>query len=343
MTVKNRSRVIADGAELRLFPNCVTSIVSSIPAGIECELVVADWQSDDWPLAEWLERAANPIPVTVLTLSGAFSRGAGRNAAARAAKGDLLFFLDADCLICEQLVREGLAALANKQAYFPVVYSFNDREHTYGWWRHRGFGNAMVSREAFETAGGFPEYGFWGREDVEFFESVRRIQDVVRQEVAGFYHQWHPNDFSWKNHYGQPSPIEELNEAERRQTSAAVQEIVETIPANGALILVDDALLDGRLPDHVRVFPFLEREGEYWGLPADSVFAISELERMRRDGAEYIAFAWPAFWWFEHYTDFGAHLRARYPRIVDNEQLVIFDLRRSIAPASARQMRESVR
>ncbi len=32
VTVKNRSRVMVDGRELKLFPNCVESIVSSVAA-----------------------------------------------------------------------------------------------------------------------------------------------------------------------------------------------------------------------------------------------------------------------------------------------------------------------
>src|SRR5690606_11235741 len=56
-TIKNRSRLRVDGHELRLFPNCVASIIESIPKDLHCELVVTDWESDDWPLEEWLESA----------------------------------------------------------------------------------------------------------------------------------------------------------------------------------------------------------------------------------------------------------------------------------------------
>ena len=57
-TVKNRSRVHVEGRELLLFPNCVETIVRArggVADGLE--LVVTDWESDDWPLAEWLEDA----------------------------------------------------------------------------------------------------------------------------------------------------------------------------------------------------------------------------------------------------------------------------------------------
>jgi hypothetical protein len=41
--------------------------------------------------------------------------------------------------------------------------------------------------------------------------------------------------------------------------------------------------------------PLVEREGQYWGSPADDAAAIEELERLRRAGAGFAAFAWPAF------------------------------------------------
>src|SRR6185295_1926248 len=53
VALKNRSRVVSQGRELRLFPNCVQSITRSLNDTIPAELVVADWDSDDWPLADW--------------------------------------------------------------------------------------------------------------------------------------------------------------------------------------------------------------------------------------------------------------------------------------------------
>jgi glycosyltransferase involved in cell wall biosynthesis len=328
VTVKNRSRVIAEGHELELFPNCVRSIAISIPANLNCELVVADWQSDDWPLDEWIAEAAGRVPLKMLTLTGDFSRGRGRNAAANAAGSDRLFFLDADCLIGEAILRRGVEVLDNDQSYFPVLYSYSDPQHQGGWWRHGGYGNCVVSRDVFECAGRFPEYCYWGREDVDFFEKVAAVQPVVREEVEGFYHQWHPNDFEWKNRYGQPSPHEELKRNIARRLSAVAAEIAHTVSLDDPLILIDDAQLAGQLPGDLKVLPFPEREGKSWGLPADSASAIAELERLRGLGTAYIAFAWTTFWWFDHYAEFGRHLRERYREVVSNDRLLLFDLKR---------------
>src|SRR5258706_9357036 len=108
VTIKNRSRLNAGGRELLLFPNCVKSIVESTRGIKDVELVVADWESTDWPLNEWLERAAGDIPVRLIEVKGAFSRGRGRNTAAAAARGDALLFLDADSILCEAVLISGL-------------------------------------------------------------------------------------------------------------------------------------------------------------------------------------------------------------------------------------------
>jgi glycosyltransferase involved in cell wall biosynthesis len=75
-----------------------------------------------------------------------------------------------------------------------------------------------------------------------------------------------------------------------------------------------------------QVVPFLERDGEYWGDPEDDAQAIAELERLRCEGARFLALAWPAFWWAEHYTGFIAHVRRSYPCRLENHRLVVFEL-----------------
>src|SRR5438270_1622793 len=123
VAIKNRSRVLIEGRELRLFPNCVASILKSV-ANIEAELVVADWNSDDWPLTQWIEAAAHPIPVRLVAETGSFSRGRGLNSASRAAKGDVLFFTDADSLVCPKLIDDGMGYISLRKVFFPIVFAF---------------------------------------------------------------------------------------------------------------------------------------------------------------------------------------------------------------------------
>jgi hypothetical protein len=75
--------------------------------------------------------------------------------------------------------------------------------------------------------------------------------------------------------------------------------------------------------------PFLERDGQYFGDPADSETAIRELERMRSDGASHIVFAWRMFWWLDYYKGFRDHLQAHFRTVLDDRHVIIFELRSS--------------
>jgi hypothetical protein len=113
------------------------------------------------------------------------------------------------------------------------------------------------------------------------------------------------------------------------QVPPAQRELASVVPAGATLILVDGNTLPADFAAGRTALPFLERDGVYWGPPSDDETAIRELERLRRErNAAYIAFAWPAFWWHEHYTGFAAHLRNNYRRVFSNERLVVFDVRR---------------
>ncbi len=113
-------------------------------------------------------------------------------------------------------------------------------------------------------------------------------------------------------------------DAQRR----AAEELAALEPADGLVVLVDDAQwIAPEIAGPRPTLPFLERDGKYWGAPPDDATAIAELERLRAErGARFVAFGWPAFWWLEHYAGFAAHLRARYARRLESERLVVFDL-----------------
>jgi hypothetical protein len=105
-------------------------------------------------------------------------------------------------------------------------------------------------------------------------------------------------------------------------------DIESLVPRGAAFIFVDDdqwgreAVADDRRP-----LPFIEKDGAYWGPPADDAVAIAELERLRDEGAELLLFAWPAFWWLEYYSKFAEHLSANYRKIWQGRRLIAFDLR----------------
>ena len=114
----------------------------------------------------------------------------------------------------------------------------------------------------------------------------------------------------------------------------AARDIVSLVPFGGSFILVDqdewktDPSMSGR-----KRIPFLERNGQYWGNPHDDENAIEELERLREAGAQFIVFAWSTFWWFDYYVGLRQYLRTRFPCVIENDSIVMFDLRKEGVPA----------
>ena len=107
----------------------------------------------------------------------------------------------------------------------------------------------------------------------------------------------------------------------------ALRQIEEIVPPGRSFILVDQN--DWATPDVLRSrrrFLYLEKDGVFWGQPADDAMAICELERLRKAGAAFIVFVWPYLWWLEHYKHFLAHLRSRYRIAAQGDRLVAFDL-----------------
>ncbi|MHC4177692.1 MAG: TylF/MycF/NovP-related O-methyltransferase [Planctomycetota bacterium] len=127
------------------------------------------------------------------------------------------------------------------------------------------------------------------------------------------------------------------------ERAAAVRAGLEKlIPAGHSFIFVGEHLLDFQIVGDRRALPFLERDGCYWGPPADDATAISEFERMCGLGADFIAFAWMNFWWLDYYAEFRRYLCSKFPCMVhrgdvDNVDLVVFDLRRRGSPSHARE------
>lgn len=115
--------------------------------------------------------------------------------------------------------------------------------------------------------------------------------------------------------------------AKRRRYFARLAEakrsIKRTIPTNEQFILVDQDGVRHEFGMGRRVIPFLENEGP----PAEDQTAIEELERLRNAGARFMVFWWSDFWWLEHYKELNRHLRRKYPCVLENESLVVFDLR----------------
>ena len=123
-------------------------------------------------------------------------------------------------------------------------------------------------------------------------------------------------------------PRKYLAEIERaRELVPTIEDLAALVPAGETFVLVDHDVIRSDVVATRRAIPFLERDGRYWGPPADDASAIDELERLRGAGAMFAVFAWPAFWWLDHYRGFRRHLEARYRCALRNDRLLAFDLR----------------
>jgi hypothetical protein len=121
------------------------------------------------------------------------------------------------------------------------------------------------------------------------------------------------------------------------QVQLATREIALVIPPGELFILVDEdnwliSASAGR-----RAIPFLERDGRYWGPPPDDEIAIRELKRLRQSGASFMVFGWPAFWWLDYYAGLRSYLRSRFRCLLENERIVVFDLRGEMAAGEGSQ------
>jgi glycosyltransferase involved in cell wall biosynthesis len=116
----------------------------------------------------------------------------------------------------------------------------------------------------------------------------------------------------------------------------ALDDLCRVVPPGATFVLADEAEWD--TDDIVRArrrVPITERDGVYWGPPADDEAAIAELERLRHQGAEYLVVAWPAFWWLDHYRGWTEHLRSRHATLLETGDIRVFGLRARDGLASA--------
>jgi len=188
-----RSAVRWAGGYLYLFPNAVKALNQAVAeSGLAAELVVADWPyvSQENHLRLWLW-AESRIPVRIVEMDRAFTLGAGRNAAAKAAQSDLLYFMDADMLTPPEVLTRGVEVVAAGKGYFPICRRFRDASHTEWAWT-TGHGNSVVSREHWRQAGGFSEAPGRCGEDTMFGQWFKARKIYVREEVRRYIHQWHP-------------------------------------------------------------------------------------------------------------------------------------------------------
>ena len=111
------------------------------------------------------------------------------------------------------------------------------------------------------------------------------------------------------------------------QIRGAVADIAAVVPESGSFILADEeAWAAGpRIAGRRRV-RYLERDGQYWGPPANDDQAIAELERQRARGERFFVVGFPQLWYLDHYVGLKTWLAGAAREHVRNDRVAIFEL-----------------
>jgi glycosyltransferase involved in cell wall biosynthesis len=208
ITIKNRTKFEVNTKEkkiiLELFKNNVESLMNLHVDGDVWEFVVVDFKSTDVDMHSFLkENITKPgCSYKCIKVDGLFSRGKGLNIGFKHASYDVLFFLDADMMIKSRNLLEDIEVQVGQKGMvmFPVCYSYKNPEHTAGWIRWSGMGNAIYKKSDFVT---YKENNSWGQEDCVNFENMKKRKKIISRKYYGedFIHQWHPNNMLFKNHF----------------------------------------------------------------------------------------------------------------------------------------------
>jgi SAM-dependent methyltransferase len=121
----------------------------------------------------------------------------------------------------------------------------------------------------------------------------------------------------------------------QQDRAKGTEEMRAVIPPGKSFILIDeDQWGIKELGGERRGIPFLEHNGQYWGVPPDDETAVRECERLRQEGASLLVIARPAFWWLDYYSEWRQHLIATCRCLRANEQVCVFDLLQPPPPGS---------
>jgi glycosyltransferase involved in cell wall biosynthesis len=190
---------------LELFANCARKLFEIIEPDDRWELVVADFRSDDVDVAQLLSDLSRNsdrpnLRIKHVCCEPPFNCGRGRNLAAQASSGELLFFMDADLTFAHRGTFDTAYRVVVElgKAYFPIIETYLDPAHAAHKPRPYGKGNVFMSRRHWEERK-WIERNAWGREDDEMFDYFAAKGLAYRDQTQSLFHQWHPNDLAFKS------------------------------------------------------------------------------------------------------------------------------------------------
>jgi GT2 family glycosyltransferase len=177
------SIVIPTKNEEEVIGRCLTTIQNLKTPKDEYEVIVVDSNSSDRTVT-----IAKEFNIEVLEIDNKKSTvSASRNLGAKRAKGKILAFLDADCIVSEDWLNNSLKHFKNSEASlvgykyripenssraaraWDLIFSDRERKGKNKW---VPAGNMFVSRDSFESIGGFDE-NLVTSEDVDFCQRLR--------------------------------------------------------------------------------------------------------------------------------------------------------------------------
>jgi glycosyltransferase involved in cell wall biosynthesis len=182
---------VRDGAAV--IGHCLRALAEVETVGQKLEVIVVDNGSKD-DTAAVVRSFAEKLNLRMVDAPGV-SIAAVRNAGAARARGDLLAFLDADCVVPRKWVRVAAGYPWDERSGAIGCFFSAGENSTWiarTWSRFEGSkgggavdmlpcGNMIVRRRVFEAAGGFDE-GLESNEDAEFCHRLRSMQ--LRIEVV---------------------------------------------------------------------------------------------------------------------------------------------------------------
>lgn len=165
----------------------------------DIEIVIGDNNSTD---IDYSTVIGNPHPVVVENYIGDWSIGRAKNVSAERATGDILFFLDADLIMVQEVIDKIIKLVPTGWVYAPIMWSQNEDRLT-GDWITSSYGQVAVTKEQWQNHK-WLEFKSYGVEDNLFVGPYTEKQILIRDMPAGFVHLWHPHEERLKYYKNPP-------------------------------------------------------------------------------------------------------------------------------------------
>jgi len=194
ITVKHENKDI----NLKLFENCLRSVINLIKPDDDWEYIIVDYESTDVCMSDFIASLPTKpnLKFNIYTKNDKFNRGAGLNFGLSKATKDNTFVLDTDMMIKTREIFDDIHKYVVQQnkVLFPICWSYKDPEHLTGYKRDTGQG--MVAQQR-STVIPYMDNKSWGKEDGKNYDFYNAKKLAVRTYYGDKYvHQWHPNEIS---------------------------------------------------------------------------------------------------------------------------------------------------